>query len=393
VDRVNGPSRPISFLDTTLRDGEQAPGISLSVEEKVEIARQLVRLGVDVIEAGFPASSSGQLEAVRRIAETDDAPVIGALCRARDDDIDLAWSAIRTAERPRLKVFISTSEIHLSSMLRMSRPEVLDAARRCVARARSYVDDVQFSAQDATRTDPEFLLDVYRAAVDEGATTVNVTDTVGFALPDEFGRLVRTVAECLPRHVAVSTHCHDDLGLAVANTLAGVTNGARQVEVTVNGIGERAGNCSLEELAMILVTREAAVDRRHRLDVGEILATSTLVSRLTGSPVHPNKAVVGANAFAHESGIHQHGVLADRETYEVIDPRSIGRDGSTIVLGRHSGRHGFEHAIRRLGFTLEPDRLRAAFERFKRVADEVPYVTDADLVEIAESELGRRAAG
>jgi 2-isopropylmalate synthase len=389
---MNGASRPITFLDTTLRDGEQAPGISLSVEQKVEIARQLVRLGVDVIEAGFPASSAGQLEAVRRIAETDDAPVIAALCRARDDDIDLAWSAIRTADRPRLKVFISTSDIHLSSMLQMSRRDVLEAARRCVARARSYVGDVQFSAQDATRTDPEFLLEVYRAAADEGATTINVTDTVGFALPDEFGRLVLALAEALPG-VAVSTHCHNDLGLAVANTLAGVRNGARQVEVTVNGIGERAGNCSLEELAMILVTRETAVDRRHRLDVGEILATSSLVSRLTGSPVHPNKAIVGANAFAHESGIHQHGVLADRKTYEVIDPRSIGRDGSTIVLGRQSGRHGFEHAIRRLGFTLEPDQLRSGFERFKRLADEVSYVTDADLAAIAESELRSRAAG
>ncbi len=390
---MNGSSRPISFLDTTLRDGEQAPGISLSVDEKVEIARQLTRLGVDVIEAGFPASSQGQLEAVRRIAETDDAPVIAALCRARDGDIDLAWSAIRTADRPRLKVFISTSDIHLSSMLRMSRPQVLEAARRCVARARSYVDDVQFSAQDATRTDPEFLLEVYRAAVAEGATTINVTDTVGFALPDEFGRLVRTVGDALPGHVAVSTHCHNDLGLAVANTLAGVTNGACQVEVTVNGIGERAGNCSLEELAMILVTRETAVDRRHRLDVGEILATSSLVSRLSGSPVHPNKAVVGANAFAHESGIHQHGVLADRETYEVIDPRAIGRDGSTIVLGRHSGRHGFEHAIRRLGFDLEPEQLRGAFERFKRLTDEVAYMTDAELVDVVEAELRSPAAG
>jgi 2-isopropylmalate synthase len=383
----------VAFLDTTLRDGEQAPGIALSVEEKVEIAEQLVRLGVDAIEAGFPASSEGQLEAVRRIAGLGDAPVIVALCRARERDIDLAWRAIREAGRPRLKVFISTSDVHLTSMLRMSRTDVLDAARRCVAHARTLATDVQFSAQDATRTDLEFLIDIYSAAVDEGASTVNVTDTVGYALPDEFGGLVGEVRRHLPEHVVVSTHCHDDLGLAVANTIAGIAHGAGQVEVTMNGIGERAGNCSLEEVAMILATRGEALERRHRLDIGEISRTSRLVGERTGSPVHPNKAIVGANAFAHESGIHQHGIIADRATYEIIDPLTIGLDGSRIVLGKHSGRHGFEHALARLGFTLDGTQLDRAFERFKALADRSSMMTDEDLLGAIEPELGPPAAG
>jgi 2-isopropylmalate synthase len=384
------PQASILFLDTTLRDGDQAPGIALSVQQKVDIARQLTKMNLDVIEAGFPASSATQLEAVRRIASIEGAPVIAALCRARQADIHTAWTAIRGAERPRLKVFISTSDIHMTSMLQMSRSQVLEAIRRYVARARSFTDDVQFSAQDATRTDPTFLIDVYRAAVNEGATTVNVTDTVGYALPHEFGRLVGSVCSELGESIIVSTHCHDDLGLAVANTLAGVMNGARQVEATVNGIGERAGNCSLEELAMIIETRGQALGQAHRLDISQIQTTSRLVSDLTGSPLAPNKAVVGVNAFAHGSGIHQHGVLADRETYEIIDSLAIGGEGSRIVMGRHSGRRGFDHAVTSLGFYLRPEQLDRAFKRFKGVADEKFVVTEEDLIEAVEAELGRR---
>ncbi len=358
----------VRFFDTTLRDGEQAPGIALTAAEKLEIADQLARLGVDVIEAGFPASSPGEFDAVRRIAESVKGSTVAALCRADDGDIDRAWEAIRGAQSARLHVFISTSDVHLDSMLRMSREDVLAATRHSVGRARSYTEDVEFSAQDATRTDPDFMLESFRVAVEEGATTINVPDTVGYATPAEFGDLVRTAREALPDHVVVSTHCHNDLGLAVANSLAGVLNGARQVEVAVNGIGERAGNCSLEEMAMIVATRGPALGLRHGLNVREIARTSRLVSMLTGYPVQPNKAVVGANAFAHESGIHQHGVLMNRATYEIMDPVEIGFEGSKIVLGKHSGRH--------------------AFVRFKELADRKMALTDADLEAIVAEELG-----
>jgi 2-isopropylmalate synthase len=378
----------VRFFDTTLRDGEQAPGIALAAPEKLEIAEQLARLGVDVIEAGFPASSPGEFEAVRRIAESVKGSAVAALCRADDGDIDRAWEAIRDAQAARLHVFISTSDVHLDSMLRMSRDQVVEATRRSVRRARSYTADVEFSAQDATRTDPEFMLETFRVAVEEGATTINVPDTVGYAMPHEFGELVRVVREAVPDHVVVSTHCHNDLGLAVANSLAGVANGARQVEVAVNGIGERAGNCSLEEMAMILSTRGSALGLGHRLNVKEIARTSRLVSLLTGYPVQPNKAVVGANAFAHESGIHQHGVLMNRATYEIMDPVELGYEGSKIVLGKHSGRHAFADAVAKLGLQLSADALNRAFARFKDLADRKMALTDADLEAIVSEELG-----
>jgi 2-isopropylmalate synthase len=378
----------VRFFDTTLRDGEQAPGIALSSTEKLEIAEQLGRLGVDVIEAGFPASSPGELDAVRRIAETVKGAAIAALCRANDADVDAAWEAIHDAGVPRIHVFISTSDIHMDSMLRMTPDDVVGATTRAVARAKSYTDDVEFSAQDATRTDEAFLLRVVRAAVVAGATTINVPDTVGYALPHEFGELVRLVRESVPDEVVISTHCHNDLGLAVANSMAGVRNGARQVEVAVNGIGERAGNCSLEEVAMIVATRGESLGLRHGLHLHEIARTSRLVSMLTGYPVQPNKAVVGANAFAHESGIHQHGVLSNRETYEIMDPTEIGFEGSKIVLGKHSGRHAFSDALAKLGLALEPEALNRAFARFKELADRKISLTDADLEAVVSEELG-----
>jgi 2-isopropylmalate synthase len=378
----------VRFFDTTLRDGEQAPGIALTAAEKLEIAEQLARLGVDIIEAGFPASSTGEFEAVRRIATTVKGPVIAALCRAGEADIDRAWEAIADAQQARLHVFISTSDVHMSSMLRMSQADVLEATRASVRRAHGYTEDVEFSAQDATRTDPEFMLEVFRVAAEEGATTINVPDTVGYALPHEFGELVRMTREAMPGHVVISTHCHNDLGLAVANSTAGVLNGARQVEVAVNGIGERAGNCSLEEMAMILSTRGTTLGLSHRLDIKEIARTSRLVSLLTGYPVQPNKSVVGANAFAHESGIHQHGVLMNRATYEIMDPVEVGYEGSKIVLGKHSGRHAFADAVAKLGRQLDPEALNRAFARFKDLADRKVTVTDADLEAIVAEELG-----
>ena len=383
-----GDKARVRFFDTTLRDGEQAPGIALSGAEKLEIAEQLARLGADVVEAGFPASSIGEFEAVRRIATTVKGPVIAALCRANDGDIDRAWEAICDAVAARLHVFISTSDVHMSSMLRMSQREVLEATRASVRRARSYTDDVEFSAQDATRTEAGFLMEVYGVACEEGATTINVPDTVGYALPSEFGELVASVVSLVGPDVVVSTHCHNDLGLAVANSFAGVLAGARQVEVAINGIGERAGNCSLEEMAMIVATRGEATGLSHGLRLKEIARTSRMVSMLTGYPVQPNKAVVGANAFAHESGIHQHGVLTNRATYEIMDPIEIGLEGNQLVLGKHSGRHAFIDALDKIGITLDDAAMNRAFARFKDLADRKVQITDLDLSAIVAEELG-----
>ena len=388
---VAGGSSPgrVRFFDTTLRDGEQAPGIALTRAEKVEIAEQLARLGADVIEAGFPISSEGEFEAVREIAASVKGPVIAGLARVSAEDIDRAAAALSAAERFRIHVFVSTSPIHMREMLRMSENQVLDAVRESVRRAVSHTPDVEFSAQDATRTDPAFLLAVNEAAVETGATTINVPDTVGYALPHEFGELVRMVREALPESVVVSVHCHNDLGLAVANSMAGVANGARQVEVAVNGIGERAGNCSLEEVAMVLATRGSALGLEHGVTVREITRTSRLVSMLTGYPVQPNKAVVGANAFAHESGIHQHGVLMNRATYEIMDPAEIGLESNRIVLGKHSGRHAFAETLARLGFEPEREHLDRAFARFKELADRKVELTDDDVLAIVAEELGQ----
>jgi 2-isopropylmalate synthase len=378
----------VRIFDTTLRDGEQAPGIALTRSEKVEIAEQLARLGVDIIEAGFPISSEGEFEAVSEIATSVRGPVIAALARTTTGDVERAAEALKGGDRWRIHTFISTSDVQRESMLKMSPQQVLDAIRENVLLAKSYTEDVEFSAQDATRTELDFLLACFRLAVECGATTINVPDTVGYATPTEFGELVRIVRDQTLDEVVVSTHCHNDLGLAVANALAGIENGARQVEVAVNGIGERAGNCSLEELAMIVRTRGEALGVRHGLNLKEIMRTSRLVAMTTGYGVQPNKAVVGASAFAHESGIHQHGVLANRATYEIMDPLEIGLEGNRIVLGKHSGRHAFVDALDKLGIQLDDAALNRAFGRFKDLADRKVQLTDQDLTAIVAEELG-----
>jgi 2-isopropylmalate synthase len=378
----------VRIFDTTLRDGEQAPGIALTKAEKVEIAEQLARLNVDILEAGFPISSRGEFEAVREIADSVKGPVIAALARTATGDIERAAEALKGAERWRIHTFISTSDVQRESMLKMSHQQVLDAIRENVSLAKGYTEDVEFSAQDATRTPLEFLLECYRLAVECGATTVNVPDTVGYATPTEFGELIRIVRDQTPDQVVISTHCHNDLGLAVANSLAGIENGAGQVEVAVNGIGERAGNCSLEEIAMVVRTRGEALAKRHRLNIREIVRTSRLVAMTTGYNVQPNKAVVGASAFAHESGIHQHGVLSNRATYEIMDPVEIGLEGNQLVLGKHSGRHAFVDALAKIGIELDDGALNRAFARFKDLADRKMQLTDQDLSAIVAEELG-----
>ncbi|HET7720668.1 MAG TPA: 2-isopropylmalate synthase, partial [Acidimicrobiales bacterium] len=379
------------IFDTTLRDGEQSPGISLDAAEKLEIAEQLARLGVDYIEAGFPVASQGDFEAVRTIARTVRGPVIAGLSRTQVSDVDRCWDALRDAERGRIHVFISTSPQHMEHMLKMDRAQVLAATRRGVARAREHTGDVEFSPQDATRTPLDFMLEVLQAAVDSGATTLNIPDTVGYGIPWDFGALIQYIRREVKGDYITSTHCHNDLGLATANSLAGVQAGARQVEVCVNGLGERAGNAALEEVVMAIKIRP---DQFPGIEVGvkteELARTSRLVSRLTGYPIQYNKAVVGRNAFAHESGIHQHGVLADRSTYEIIDASSVGQVGSQIVLGKHSGRHAFSDTLAKMGIHISGDMLNAAFTRFKELADRKVELTDADLEAIVAEEMGER---
>ncbi len=385
-DPVDGK---VVVFDTTLRDGEQAPGIALSVHEKVEIAQQLARLNVDVIEAGFPAASDGDFEGVQAIAETVRGPSIAALCRTKPRDVERAWDAIKHAERPRLHTFISTSPIHREKKLRMTADQVLAETVRAVAQAASYCQDVEFSAEDATRTELDFLIDVFAAAVENGATTINVPDTVGFAMPQEYVAILDAVRARVPRadEVVWSVHCHNDLGLATANSLAALRAGARQVEVCINGIGERAGNTALEEIVMALRTHHSTLGLTTGVDTKEISRTSRLVSMLSGYAIQPNKAVTGGNAFSHESGIHAHGVLMERTTYEIMNPEDIGLTaGSTIVLGKHSGRHAFVDAMGKLGFVLPAEALDRAFTRFKEMADRKMSLTDSDLVALATEE-------
>jgi 2-isopropylmalate synthase len=385
----------VIIFDTTLRDGEQSPGISLNTTEKLEIAHQLARLGVDVIEAGFPISSPGDFEAVQAIAREVQGPVIAGLARAHAADIERAAEAVRDAARPRIHTFISTSDIHIEHQLQSTREDVLGQARAAVAHAKSFVDDVEFSPMDATRADVEFTASVVAAAIEEGATTVNIPDTVGYAMPDEYAAFLRRLYELVPGlgDVVLSVHCHDDLGLAVANSFAGVQVGARQVECAMNGIGERAGNASLEELVMLLHTRHADLGLETGVQTREIARTSRLVSRLTGYPVQPNKAVVGRNAFAHESGIHQDGVLKERSTYEIMDAASVGVDDvSSIVLGKHSGRHALKSALEELGFTVSGQALNTAFKRFKEIADKKKQVTAMDLEALVADELREEMA-
>jgi 2-isopropylmalate synthase len=380
----------VIIFDTTLRDGEQSPGISLNAPEKLEIAHQLARLGVDVIEAGFPIASVGDFEAVRAIAREVHGPVIAGLARAHAADIERAAEAVREAERPRIHTFISTSDIHIEHQLQSSREDVLGQARAAVAHAKSFVDDVEFSPMDATRADVEFTAEVLTAALEEGATTINIPDTVGYAMPAEYAAFLGKLYELVPglKDVVLSVHCHDDLGLAVANSFAGLQAGARQVECAINGIGERAGNASLEEIVMLLATRADDVGLTTGVHTREIARTSRLVSRLTGYVVQPNKAIVGRNAFAHESGIHQDGVLKERSTYEIMAAGTVGvDDANSLVLGKHSGRHALKAALEELGFAVSGHALNTAFKRFKEIADKKKQVTAMDLEALVTDEL------
>lgn len=375
-------TRRIKIFDTTLRDGEQSPGASMNIQEKLEVAQQLARLNVDVIEAGFPICSQGDFESVKTISEQVKGPAIAGLCRAAAQDIDRAWEALKNAERPRIHIFIATSDIHLEHKLKKSREEALELAVKAVQRAKSYCDDIEFSAEDASRSDRDYLCQVVEAVIAAGASTVNIPDTVGYAMPSEFGELIGSIRARVPNvdKATISVHCHNDLGLAVACSLSAIMAGAGQVECTVNGIGERAGNAALEEIVMALDTRK---DLFVGIDTGikkkEILRTSRLLSDVTGLLVQANKAVVGSNAFAHESGIHQHGMLQNRETYEIMDAQSIGLAESKIVLGKHSGRHAFENRLGELGYQLSPEDLDKAFTRFKEVADKKKEIFDEDL--------------
>src|ERR671922_1431473 len=379
----------VKIFDTTLRDGEQSPGISLNKQEKLEIAHQLARLGVDIIEAGFPISSPGDFEAVQAIAREVHGPVICGLARAGAQDVDAAWNAVKDSERPRIHTFISTSDIHIRHQLQTTREDVKGQARAAVAQARGYCDDVEFSPMDATRSDLEFTAEVLQIALDEGATTINVPDTVGYSTPDEHAEMWRTLYRLVPGLAGVTTpvHCHDDLGPAVANSFAGLLVGCRQVECAINGIGERAGNASLEEIVMLLRVRAAAHGLWTGTNTREIARASRLVSRLTGYPVQPNKAIVGRNAFAHESGIHQDGVLKDRTTYEIMDATTIGLEGNDLVLGKHSGRHALRSALQELGFEVDGQALNTAFKRFKEIADRKKHVTAMDLEALVTDEL------
>src|SRR5919205_166514 len=384
----------VKIFDTTLRDGEQSPGISLNKQEKLEIAHQLARMGVDIIEAGFPITSPGDFEAVQAIAREVEGPVICGLARTGFQDIDAAWNAVRDSERPRIHTFIATSDIHIEHKLRTTREDVKGQARAAVAHARQYTDDVEFSPEDGSRSDVEFMAEVIQIALDEGATTINVPDTVGYTMPQEYAAMFRRLYELVPdlHDVTVSVHCHDDLGLAVANSLAGVSAGARQIEGAVNGIGERAGNASLEEIVMLIHTRRASLGLSTGINTREIARTSRLVTRLTGYQVQPNKAIVGRNAFAHESGIHQDGVLKERETYEIMDATTIGLEANAIVLGKHSGRHALRKALEELGFEVDGAALNQAFKRFKEVADKKKKVTALDLEAIVSDEMRQSPA-
>jgi 2-isopropylmalate synthase len=383
----------VDIFDTTLRDGEQSPGISLNTQEKVEIAQQLARLGVDIIEAGFPITSPGDFEAVEAIARNVEGPVICGLARTHKADIDAAWGAIKDSDRPRIHTFISTSDIHIEHQLQTTREDVKGQAKAAVALAKSYTDDVEFSPMDATRADVEFTAEVCAIAVAEGASVVNIPDTVGYTTSEEYIAYFKRLYELVPDldKVVTSVHCHDDLGLAVSNSYAGLLAGARQVECAVNGIGERAGNCSLEEIAMLLRTRRDVHGFDTGLDTRELARTSRMVSRLTGYSVPPNKAVVGRNAFAHESGIHQDGVLKERSTYEIMDATEVGLESNSIVLGKHSGRHALKDALEQLGFRVEGNALNQAFKRFKEVADKKKQVTALDLEALVSDEMRERS--
>jgi 2-isopropylmalate synthase len=381
----------VRVFDTSLRDGEQAPGFSMTAGEKVRFARQLDRLGVDVIEAGFPVASEGDFDAVRAIAREVRRPIIAGLARACSGDVERAAAAVTGARRPRIHVFLATSDIHLRDKLRIDRTECLQQAAEAVARARTFVEDVEFSAEDATRSDLEFLCDVAEAVVQAGATTVNLPDTVGYALPDDIHGMFAAVGARLGDRAVLSAHCHDDLGMAVANSIAAVRAGARQVECTINGIGERAGNAALEEIVMALHVRRERLAFDTAIRSTELYATSRLLSEIVSVPVPPNKAIVGANAFAHEAGIHQDGVLKNPLTYEILQPESVGAPGTRIVLGKHSGTRGVDARCRALGYRLRPDALARVYVRLVALADKVKTIEDAHVRQAVLEESGEGA--
>ena len=379
----------ITIFDTTLRDGEQSPGFSMNKDEKLQLAHQLAALKVDVIEAGFPVASEGDFKAVNEIAKKIKGPVICGLARMLDTDIRTAAKALKPAAKKRIHVFISTSDIHIKYQLKKTKKQVMEMARKGVRLAKRFTKDVEFSCMDATRSDPAFLYEIITEAINAGATTVNIPDTVGYAVPSEFGRLIRGIVANVPnvKKTVLSVHCHNDLGLAVANALTAIENGVRQVECTINGIGERAGNSSLEELVMALKTRGDLFGHKTRVKTKEIHKTSKMLTAITGIAVQPNKAIVGENAFAHESGIHQDGVIKKRETYEIMTPQSIGLKKNRIVLGKHSGRNAFGKKMTELGFRLDKARLNAAFDSFKRLADRKKEVFEEDLEALLSDEI------
>ena len=390
----------VRIFDTTLRDGEQSPGATMTSSEKLEVAKTLSRLGVDIIEAGFAAASPDDLKAVRTIAEAvgvtgvegrpnAEPPMVCSLARATTGDIDKAAEAVRPAKHPRIHTFIATSPIHREHKLKMSKAEVLNSITTMVSYARGLCDDIEFSPEDAGRTEMEFLYEALQAAIEAGATTLNIPDTVGYTIPEEFGNRIALIRENVPgiEKMIISVHCHDDLGLAVANSLAAVKNGARQVEVAVNGIGERAGNASLEEVVMALYVRRDLFNIGTQIDTTQLTRASKLVSKVTGMMVQPNKAIIGANAFAHEAGIHQDGMLKNEETYEIMRPETVGAAKTHLVLGKHSGRHAFANRLTELGYPVSIEGLNKAFARFKKLADKKKHITDADLVALVSDEL------
>ncbi|MBW1645261.1 MAG: 2-isopropylmalate synthase [Deltaproteobacteria bacterium] len=381
----------IRIFDTTLRDGEQSPGASMNIEEKLMVARQLERLGVDIIEAGFPIASEGDFAAVKLVAKEIRGCEITGLARANQGDIDRAWEALRAGENPRLHVFIATSPIHMRYKLQKNPDQVLADAVAAIKYARRYTGNIEFSAEDATRSEIDFLVQIFTAVIEAGATTINIPDTVGYTIPEEYGALIRTIRERVPNidRAVISVHCHNDLGLGTANSIAAIENGARQVECTVNGIGERAGNASLEELVMALRTRHDKLAYETNIVTTQIYPASRLVSQVTGIQVQPNKAIVGVNAFAHESGIHQDGVLKEKSTYEIMTPESVGVPQNTLVMGKHSGRHAFRDKISALGYELSDEQIEIAFKAFKKLADKKKHVYDEDIDALIADEIIR----
>lgn len=382
--------KTIKIFDTTLRDGEQSPGASMNIDEKLRLSKQLQKLNVDVIEAGFPIASEGDFEAVKRIAQTIKGPEIAGLCRSSFKDIDRAWEALQFAgERGRIHTFIATSDIHMKYKLKMTPKEVLASAVKAVKRARTYTPNVEFSCEDAVRTDIKFLAEVVGAVIDAGATVVNIPDTVGYTIPFEYFNIIKYLKDNVANveKAVISVHCHNDLGLSVANSIAAVQAGAGQVECTINGIGERAGNCSLEEFVMTLKTRQDILPFKTNVVTEQLTPASRLLTTVTGIVVQPNKAIVGANAFAHEAGIHQHGMMMDKTTYEIMTPESVGLKASALVLGKHSGRHAFKKRLEELGYDLDDEKLNRAFDRFKALADLKKEVFDEDLDAIVADEV------